>query len=123
MQNKVKALKSSKVEVLREKENSLREIKGRGDELVRDKLDHDKLINKITNKINEFMREYPNHEKEKEQKAKEEHRRRIEEKERQRQIEVAEKQRKKLEKELKLADEQDDDGTPTQDWQGNSKSD
>ena len=100
LQSKVKGLKSSRAANQREKEQNFNEIKGKGDELLRDKLDLDKLINKNTNRVNEFIKEYPNHEKEKEQRAKDEHKRKVEERERARE---AEKQRKLEEKQAREA--------------------
>ena len=44
-----------------ESESKLRELKQRGDELVKDKLANEKNFNEATYKLNEYMKEFPDH--------------------------------------------------------------
>jgi hypothetical protein len=44
----------------------LKELRGKGDELVKEKLATEKVLNESTYKLNEYTKEFPDHEKKKE---------------------------------------------------------
>lgn len=59
-------LRRSGQELEEANQKELSEARSRGDELVSEKLAQEKLLNQVTSKLNDYMKQFPDHEKRKE---------------------------------------------------------
>lgn len=59
-------LRRSEQELEEANQKELSEARSRGDELVSEKLAQEKLLNQVTSKLNDYMKQFPDHEKRKE---------------------------------------------------------
>ena len=102
-----------------ESERKLKEAKQRGDELVKQKLANEKILNEATYKFNEYLKEFPDHEKKKEEAKLEEKKRKQEQRQKakqEQQVKSAQKKKKDQDSRIEKALEEDSNETEWQKW-------